>query len=394
MKPSLSWIDLSMVRPKNPAALVATVLLLSIPFVLLVIIEIFLRNLPHFSDTEHAIFPPLSRAEYSTSEFSFVSKINSYGFRGDDAEKKNGQIVTIGDSFTWGWGSNLEYTWQEVLKKNLIKQGQQIEVYNLGKPGGSPEDYLDIARTYIPQLKPKVVIVSILQGDDLAQLLENKNLAKKQNKSILKRGKELIKRNLPGIIGFLSRNKAENATQYPSKDWGVQAGKIINERSLHLGEDIQKFAENGDINPGLLSLVADYNNRIADAYENPSSRQYIKNRLNFIIGELNDITIKNGGQLVVVSMPSGAYADSKIFSNYRKMGFFLDEKLKTTVIQDEFIREICKDNDVNFYAYIDAFRKENNKFEHDLRFPIDGHLTKFGNKLLGDLLFGDIINFL
>jgi hypothetical protein len=54
------------------------------------------------------------------------------------------------------------------------------------------------------------------------------------------------------------------------------------------------------------------------------------------------------------------------------------------------VRLKVKNNGFNFYASTDSFRTENNKHEHELWFPVDGHLTKSGNKLFGDLLFGDI----
>ncbi len=48
--------------------------------------------------------------------------------------------------------------------------GIDVDVANLGLPGGSPIDYANIAARAVPTLKPDLVLVGVLQGDDLSQL--------------------------------------------------------------------------------------------------------------------------------------------------------------------------------------------------------------------------------
>jgi len=84
---------------------------------------------------------------------------NRFGFRGEEAEVAPGQIATIGDSFTFGWGSNLRETWQYKLEQRLSSTASPMKVYNLGRPGSDPDDYLEAARSYVPFLKPKIVVV-------------------------------------------------------------------------------------------------------------------------------------------------------------------------------------------------------------------------------------------
>ena len=62
---------------------------------------------------------------------------------------------------TFGWGNNLGDTWEKVLARKLAENGKPTEVYNLGRPGAGPQDYLDIAKTYIPLLKPRLIIVAL-----------------------------------------------------------------------------------------------------------------------------------------------------------------------------------------------------------------------------------------
>jgi hypothetical protein len=71
----------------------------------------------------------------------------------------------------FGWGEDNDQTWPKRLENRLASTDRPLKVYNLGKPDADPDDYLDIARSYVPFLKPKILLVSLLQGDDLAQLL-------------------------------------------------------------------------------------------------------------------------------------------------------------------------------------------------------------------------------
>ena len=56
---------------------------------------------------------------YKTPEYEFKVQTNSQGFRGWDypVEKSEStiRILAIGDSFTYGWGVELEDTWPYLL---------------------------------------------------------------------------------------------------------------------------------------------------------------------------------------------------------------------------------------------------------------------------------------
>ena len=126
------------------------------------------------------LLPEFSRAFYKTSEFDCVADINRYGFRGAETRLLPGQVVVIGDSFAFGWGLANDETWPKKLQEDFSKSATPYEVYNLGRPGADPDDYLDIARAYVPILKPKLLLVSLLQGEDWAQLLQ-KRIREKEN---------------------------------------------------------------------------------------------------------------------------------------------------------------------------------------------------------------------
>lgn len=99
--------------------------------------------------------------------FHINPKINSEGFRSpefseQDSTKK--KIFFIGDSFTWGFSA--EPVWDSCFA-DRIRNETEYEVYNTGIPTADPPQYAEIARRYIPQLKPDMVFVLFFMGNDL-----------------------------------------------------------------------------------------------------------------------------------------------------------------------------------------------------------------------------------
>jgi lysophospholipase L1-like esterase len=94
---------------------------------------------------------------------------NADGFRTKPfARKAVGtlRVVTIGDSSTFGWGVDPEYTWQSGLERRLGKaQGRAVEVLNLGISGHSSRHGVGILRHYALDLKPDVLVISYGAND-------------------------------------------------------------------------------------------------------------------------------------------------------------------------------------------------------------------------------------
>lgn len=94
---------------------------------------------------------------------------NADGFRTKPfARKKPGtlRIVTVGDSSTFGWGVDPEYTWQNGLEKRLARtRGPAVEVLNLGMSGHSSRHGLGILRHYAFDLQPDLLVISYGSND-------------------------------------------------------------------------------------------------------------------------------------------------------------------------------------------------------------------------------------
>lgn len=91
-------------------------------------------------------------------------RINSDGYRGPEFRRDDSgsAAMLIGDSYVWG-GSAKPIT--ASFADRLRADGRTI--YNMGIPGTGPNQYLRIARKYVPLLKPRHVVVFVALINDL-----------------------------------------------------------------------------------------------------------------------------------------------------------------------------------------------------------------------------------
>lgn len=90
--------------------------------------------------------------------------INSDGFKSIEFRKydtKRKSILLLGDSFTWG---NSARNKTGCFADLLLTRG--YAVYNSGINGADPAQYLQIARVFVPRLKPDFVIANFYTGND------------------------------------------------------------------------------------------------------------------------------------------------------------------------------------------------------------------------------------
>lgn len=95
--------------------------------------------------------------------------INKEGFRGAefsdlDSTRCKKKLLFIGDSFTWGMSAS---PFQDSSFCDILARDSAFEVINTGIPAADPPQYLKIAETYIPELKPDFVFVVFFEGNDL-----------------------------------------------------------------------------------------------------------------------------------------------------------------------------------------------------------------------------------
>jgi len=100
--------------------------------------------------------------------------INSLGYRGKEFKQEKGdqlRVLFIGDSCTYGYGVDNEYTIPRLVEKELCAEFPDIEVINAGFHGFTPQHYDLYLRMEGYALKPNVVIMVIYPGNDFEDFM-------------------------------------------------------------------------------------------------------------------------------------------------------------------------------------------------------------------------------
>lgn len=357
------------------------------------IIGIFLEQ--DVANKEGIVFPPRSTFRYRTPEFDFTADINSLGFRDREFALDKGdekRILAVGDSFTYGWGVAADESFPKLLESNLRRTGDRVEIANLGQPGASPSTYARIADKAIPILKPDLVIVFILQGDDLAAAEvsdERLPAADSPPPQLRDRIGSLSRRMYPNFVRLLSKP----APQQPlSELWKSQAETIAasltpDEKSRFDKIDVrvkQAFA-NGELNPALIQSVIKRPRYFLDIYNN--DKPEVRSLISAMAGSLAHVKAtaeQYGCKVMVVSVPYKIYASRRDFESSQRLGLDLIPEMAESDSADEAIKSACQIAGVDFFSVMNEFRKaaDNNR----LFYEMDGHLNRAGHQVFADLL--------
>lgn len=345
-----------------------------------------------FLSIDGIIFRPNTISYYETSEFKFTAKINKYGFRDRDfnVDKINKQrIIIIGDSFTYGWGVNIEESWPKILEYNLVNRGFDLEICNLGKPGGSPADYVNIAERAIPILKPDVVVVAVLQGDDIMQLTHYENF----NDNFLK-PKNVIAILYPNTIRLVKyfKNNIIITQEQIKEEWqkkAIQTIKSFNEeqrdRFYRLSDHVRHLFFSGELNPVNISVAIKQPTYFMHTFHiyNDKVKSLIQ-KMSVCFGKIKHIADKYKLKIIIVSIPIGPYVSKYYNEKYRELGYLLNSDMLSSDSADKVIEVAGKKAGINFITVTDKFR-EKVKYSR-LYYDFDGHFNIEGHKEYAELL--------
>lgn len=339
------------------------------------------------------IFPPHSDYHYRTPEFDFTAKINSLGFRDREFEavkNRKTRILAIGDSYTFGWGVNLENSWTKILEADLQKNGSDVEVANLGAPGASPLNYAQIGDNAIPLLKPDVVLIGALQGDDLASLETDDSPPKVSAPTgFFDRLTSLRFRLYPNFISLYDKYNSQKSL---SEVWKNQAkdiaGTMTAEENLQFDKvdpDIKQAFFSGELNPALVQIAVKRPNFFLNIFQ--IEKPEVQNLINTMAQDfqhLKETARQNNARVIVVSIPYKVYASQHDLESSRRLGLNLIPEMTQSNSADQAIENASRIAGVEFVSVTKDFR---NKAESGkLFFEMDGHLNAAGHQIFADLL--------
>lgn len=337
-------------------------------------------------DPHGLLFRPNSEQNWEMYDYTSADTVNSLGIRDYEVaiEKTHAcRILAIGDSFTFGWGVNIDETWVKRLESNLRARGVDAEVLNLGKPAANPNEYEFIAELSIPLLKPDMVILGLLNGDDLESAAPN------------------LLYHFPHILRLVFEWKnANNDPQWTVKksdsaahcrEWLVGCA-----RQLYDGMDKQQQAEfdrleplvkqvyfDGTLNPWLIehsTREPDYFMRTTDADSMEGKGRWVTRNFR----NIRRIAQDYGASVLVVSLPEGFYVNEEAYHNVQRIGFRVKPEMMTTDVPERTLAACCEKAGIPFLSLLDEFRKH--KEEPGYYFELDRHLTVKGNVLAADAM--------
>ena len=121
---------------------------------------------PHFSGRLTGVYLPPEPGQH-------IRHFDEHGLFTNDTEqvanRKELQVVTLGDSSTFGWGVPPQATFSELLESRL----PNASVINLGLNGYSSYQGYRILDKYAPLIRPNVVIVAFNRNDRRYVLMED-----------------------------------------------------------------------------------------------------------------------------------------------------------------------------------------------------------------------------
>ena len=137
---------------------------------------------------------------------------------------KKVDLLTIGDSFTYGYLASKRNTWPSIVGRET-----DLTVYNVSMGGWGPSQYLCAMKVYAATLKPKFVVIGFYPGNDIMQAATENYPCNELNPDRISAGSEGYEitdgRPLEGIRTWLSHHSVLyqmvktgfNATAWSSK---------------------------------------------------------------------------------------------------------------------------------------------------------------------------------
>ena len=338
------------------------------------------------------LFPAGSLVSHRSAEFNVTVAISDAGIRDDNylagaPDKSTFRIVTVGDSFTFGWGVPGDCSWPNVLEQSLNSPRddklphQKIEVLNFGYPGASPSGYADSAMLAIKHFRPNLLIVGTLQGDDLIQLHDQPapgtpvtTLVADALFPTTRQWLELRKERDP--ITPYHQTFALTQQHIRSEFTPEQA-----ERYRALPPRVRSSFEAGLLNPSLVQTAIstpDYFMQPVNA--NAEWNSVVSDRLTDSLETISRSCQAHGCQLLIAIVPNGPYVSRAALEGARDIGFTASPELLSTNAPDEMVHDVCRAAGIDCFDRTQFFRR----LTPGCYFSLDGHFNEEGHRQFAD----------
>lgn len=356
--------------------------------------EMDIRKYRTASEIYHHAFIPNGKGRLYTSEFKTVYLINSFGIRDREYSLKKPprtyRILILGDSFTEGYGMDIEHTFskrlEEFLNTKPPNEGMKYEVINFGCAGYCPMlEYLLLKEKGL-LLDPDLVILLL----DLSDFHDDIRFTK--SAQFDKDGRPIaVPSGGPSIAEttlkemrfdyFLLRHSVfytylrlrikKTLSPDTKEELKIKFGDPMTDKFWMFRDQIYLYDDKGEEH----SIV-----------ENTESNRLQVMRFTFsYLSMINSLLKQHGSEFILVFFPYGQQIGADEWSVGRE--FYGFEKGETYSDFKFYETTLRKDLDKDSISSISLYESLKNATLKPLFFEIDGHFNANGHEVVASALY-------
>lgn len=272
----------------------------------------------------------------------FHVKTNERGFRGplvSTIEKKPLKIISLGDSFTFGWGIAIEdhAMWKFTDAYRAAHPDRDVGHAFVACGSWSPRDYYYAYLEDASAAKPDLVVLGVFTGNDILPPDEPRILD-------------------PGKVEYVTKLPEPPRPWIRSFDWirAQLSGSLV-----------------------VASFRAKHSKPAAFAPfdKDMALQKKLWDTSFFYLKALSDAVRKDGGRMALVLYPSMLQVNT---------ARALENAGYDSMAPEKVLGEFCKENGIELIPLLETLRAKNDK--QDVYYPKDRHLTARGNAVAVEVL--------
>ncbi len=327
------------------------------------------------------------------NEFDVGVRINNYGFRGKDIDKKKKpgilRIFAVGDSFTWGVGARENETIPYLLEENLKSEGFRVEVINAGRGHASTIGYYLKLRDIFLSYEPDLVILLFDFSDLWEDWDKERHLVYDDNGKILftdhtfingKRDWWLTLMQYSELCTYLNNKIVRTFKKIKVlgfKDYlnaklrGKRAKAVISNMDLEASHE-----DNLD--------TIEYDGRLflRGRDKLPLIKKHWARTEKYLL-MIRDLLAEKGVAFIMTMHPYGIHVGPEQWNKGRVYWGFEQGRTYDDYFAYSIVEEFARENKILCINTLEAFLREKDK---KLFFDYDGHLTPQGNRIFADFV--------
>ncbi len=375
------------------------------------------------------INPQQLDVQFTTDDFDIRVVTNRQGLReSSDVPTRHPErqrIVVIGDSMTFGWGVEAEQAYARVAERTLHEKfgRTDLEIVNMGRPGAGPHDYLKYLRQYAVELRPDLIVIGLLVGNDCpvippADLTSDADVQAAFTRHLARADTtwfdRLAMKSFLVRLGYAGLSAPARITTTATDAAQGRRGPIFNEPNpldpAQLHQEMAASADPDDtrqryerlradgwidrglawqMNPWLIRAIILHPTGAADSLavrpESFEAMQYEWKLCAELLGAAKVTTDRLGIPLVILAIPNAHLVSRRWVDFLEERGCEVNERMTSEQVVNQWLADFCRQADIRCVDPLATFRRQQTDGQH-LYLETDDHMTPAGYALLGQAL--------